>query len=86
MIPVVFAVVSDPVGSGFVAGLPRPGGNITGFSHVEGTIAGKWVQLIKEMAPGIRQVGAMYNPDYATYVQYFMESFKASARVLLISS
>jgi putative tryptophan/tyrosine transport system substrate-binding protein len=81
-LPIVFTLVSDPVGSGFVAGLPRPGGNITGFLHVEGTIAGKWVQMIKEIAPGIRQIAAMYNPEYVTYAKYFLDPFEASARSL----
>ena len=62
-IPIVFAAVADPVGSGFVAGLPRPGGNLTGFINIEGTTGGKWLQLIKEIAPHIRRAAAMYNPD-----------------------
>jgi putative tryptophan/tyrosine transport system substrate-binding protein len=53
-IPIVFASVSDPVGSGFVAGLPRPGGNITGFSDIEASMGGKWLQLITEIAPGVK--------------------------------
>ena len=50
-IPIIFANVSDPVGSGFVAGLPRPGGNVTGFIDMEGSMAGKWLELLKEVAP-----------------------------------
>ncbi|HEX3114030.1 MAG TPA: ABC transporter substrate-binding protein [Bradyrhizobium sp.] len=78
-IPVVFATVSDPVGSGFVASLARPGGNVTGFVNVEGTIAGKWLGLLKEMAPGIRAAGLMYNPTTATYFQYYLKPFEAAA-------
>src|SRR6478752_4384728 len=61
-IPVVFATVSDPVGSGFVASLARPGGNVTGFVNVEGSIAGKWLGFLKEVMPGLRAAGLMYNP------------------------
>jgi putative ABC transport system substrate-binding protein len=80
-IPIVFASVSDPVGSGFVAGLPRPGGNITGFSDIEASMGGKWLQLITEIAPGVRRVAAMFNPNTAPYVRsYYLPSFEAAAR------
>jgi putative ABC transport system substrate-binding protein len=65
-IPVVFANVFDPVASGFVASLARPGGNITGFSNFEPTMAGKWLELLKEIAPGVTRVTAMFersNPN-----------------------
>jgi putative ABC transport system substrate-binding protein len=78
-IPVVFATVSDPVGSGFVASLARPGGNITGFVNVEASIAGKWLGLLKEIVPGIRAVGLMYNPSTATYFEYYLKPFEAAA-------
>src|SRR5262245_42470164 len=61
-IPLVFAVVSDPVGSGFVASFPRPGGNITGFTNIEPTMAGKWVGLLKEIAPRVVRVDFLFNP------------------------
>jgi putative tryptophan/tyrosine transport system substrate-binding protein len=80
-IPIVFVNVSDPVGSGFVAGLPRPGGNITGFIHLEGTMGGKWLELLTEIAPGVKRVAAMFNPDTAPYVRsYYLPSFEAAAR------
>ena len=78
-IPVVFATVSDPVGSGFVASLARPGGNITGFVNVEGSIAGKWLGLLKEVAPAISAAGLMYNPSTATYSEYYSKPFGAAA-------
>ena len=54
-IPIVFVLVSDPVSAGFVAGLPRPGGNITGFSNIEGaTFGGKWLEMLKEIAPAAK--------------------------------
>jgi putative tryptophan/tyrosine transport system substrate-binding protein len=80
-IPIVFAIVSDPVGSGLVASLPRPGGNVTGFTHLEGTMAGKWVELLAEIAPGMRRAAAMFNPDTAPYARsYYLPSFEAAAR------
>jgi ABC transporter substrate binding protein/Enoyl-(Acyl carrier protein) reductase len=62
-VPIIFTVVSDPVGAGFVAGLPRPGGNMTGFINTEAGVAGKWLSLLKEIAPGIKRAGIMFNPD-----------------------
>ena len=79
-IPVVFVTVSDPVGSGFVASLPRPGGNITGFINVEGSIGGKWLELLKEVAPRTKRAGLMFNPAIATYFDYYWKPFEAAAR------
>src|ERR1700686_3625671 len=82
-IPIVFVIVVDPVGSGFVASLPRPGGNITGFINIEGTMAGKWLELLTEIAPNVRRVAAMWNPDTAPYViSYYLPSFEDTARSL----
>jgi putative tryptophan/tyrosine transport system substrate-binding protein len=64
-VPIVFAAVSDPVGEGFVASLPRPGGNLTGFNWVEAGMASKWVELLTEIAPGVKRVAIMFNPDTA---------------------
>jgi putative tryptophan/tyrosine transport system substrate-binding protein len=61
-IPIVFVLVWDPIGSGFVAGLPRPGGNITGFMFQEASIVGKWLELLTEIAPGVSRVAIMFNP------------------------
>jgi putative tryptophan/tyrosine transport system substrate-binding protein len=79
-IPVVFVTVSDPVGSGFVASIPKPGGNITGFINVEASIAGKWLELLKEVAPRTKRAGLMFNPAIATYFDYYLKPFEASAR------
>jgi putative ABC transport system substrate-binding protein len=79
-IPVVFATVSDPVGSGFVASLPRPGGNITGFINVEGSIGGKWLELLKEVAPRTKRAVLIFNPTTATYFDYYWKPFEAAAR------
>jgi putative tryptophan/tyrosine transport system substrate-binding protein len=84
-IPIVFAVVSDPVGAGLVASLPRPGGNITGFINVENTLGGKWLGLLKEVAPRIKRAGLMFNPDTAPGGgSYFLRSFQDTARALAV--
>jgi putative tryptophan/tyrosine transport system substrate-binding protein len=62
-IPIVFAFVGDPVGSGFVASLARPGGNITGFAGFENSIGGKWVEILKEIAPNVKRVAFIFNPE-----------------------
>jgi putative tryptophan/tyrosine transport system substrate-binding protein len=61
-IPVVFVVVADPVGDAFVSSLARPGGNLTGFTNVEGSLGGKWLELLKEISPRLSHVAAIYNP------------------------
>jgi putative tryptophan/tyrosine transport system substrate-binding protein len=64
-IPIVFATVSDPLGEGFVAGLRRPGGNITGFITSEASLAGKWLELLTEIAPSVKRSAIMFNPETA---------------------
>jgi putative ABC transport system substrate-binding protein len=84
-IPIVFVNVSDPVGAGFITGLPRPGGNITGFGNLEPSMAGKWLELLTEIAPGVKRVAAMFNPDTAPYARsYYLPSFEAGARSLKV--
>ena len=78
-IPIIFASVSDPVGSGFVASFPRPGGNITGFTNIEPTMAGKWLELLKEIAPRVNRVAFLFNPATAPYAEYYLKSFKTAA-------
>ena len=79
--PIVFASVSDPVGEGFVESLTRPGGNITGFISQEATMAGKWLELLMEIAPGVKRVAAMFNPDAAPRGGlYVLPAFEAAAR------
>ena len=78
-IPIVFATVSDPVGSGFVASLPRPGGNVTGFTNIEPTMAGKWLELLKEIAPSVARVAFLFNPATAPYAEYYLRPFQAAA-------
>jgi len=80
-IPIVFVQVSDPIGTGFIADIARPGGNITGFTNFEASMVGKWVELIKEMAPKTTRIGYLFNPDTAPYVRrYYQEPLEKSAR------
>jgi putative tryptophan/tyrosine transport system substrate-binding protein len=65
-LPIVFVSVSDPVGDRFVDSIARPGGNVTGFTNLEAAVAGKWLELLKEVAPDTRRVAALFNPDVAT--------------------
>ncbi len=79
-IPIVFVIVSDPVGSGFVASLPRPGGNITGFINIEASLSGKWIEMLKEIVPRIALAELMFNPETAPYFAFYQEPFEAAAR------
>ena len=84
-IPIVFTIVSDPVGAGFAASLPRPGGNMTGFTQTDPALGGKWLSLLKQAAPGLQRVATMFNPDTAPgQGKFFMASFEAAARSLAI--
>jgi putative tryptophan/tyrosine transport system substrate-binding protein len=78
-IPIVFAMVSDPVGSGFVASVSRPGGHVTGFVTLEDTLAGKWLELLKEIAPRVGRVALLFNPATATFIEYYLNPVKAAA-------
>jgi putative ABC transport system substrate-binding protein len=78
-IPIIFANVSDPVGSGFVASFQRPGGNVTGFTNIEPTMAGKWLELIKEIAPRVNRVAFLFNPATAPYAKFYLTPFKSAA-------
>jgi putative ABC transport system substrate-binding protein len=78
-IPIVFLLVADPVGSGFVASLPKPGGNATGFTPIVGSLGGKWVELLKEIAPGTGKIHLMFNPPTAPFIEAFLGPFKAAA-------
>ena len=78
-IPIVFASLADPLGSGFVASFPRPGGNVTGFTVSEATLTGKWLELLKEMVPNVARVVMVFNPATAPYAEYWLNSFKAAA-------
>jgi putative tryptophan/tyrosine transport system substrate-binding protein len=78
-VPVVFVQVSDPVAQGFVASLTKPGGNLTGFSAYEFSTGGKWLDLLKEIAPGLARVAVMFNPDTSPQSKFFMQAVDAAA-------
>jgi ABC transporter substrate binding protein len=79
-IPIVFVVVSDPIGSRFVESLPRPGKNITGFINIESSLGGKWLELLKEIAPRISRVSVLFNPDTAPHAEYYVRRAYSEAR------
>ena len=78
-IPIVFAAVSDPIGSGFAANLAHPGGNITGFTTHDPALGGKWVGLLKEIAPRTEHVALLFNPATTVPLQFFLPSIQAGA-------
>src|SRR5262245_48260263 len=78
-VPVVFLQVSDPVEQGFVTSVTSPGGNLTGFSMYEFSVGGKWVDLLKEIAPALARVAVMFNPDTSPQSKFFMRSIEAAA-------
>jgi putative ABC transport system substrate-binding protein len=85
-IPIVFAWVSDPIGSGFVSSLAHPGGNITGFLNIETSVVGKWLSLMREIAPQVSRIGFLYNPQTAPYAQYYLDTFRAASPMLAIEA
>jgi putative ABC transport system substrate-binding protein len=85
-VPVVFLSVSDPVAQGFVASVAKPSGNLTGFSAFEFSIGGKWLDLLKEIAPGLERVGIMFNPDTSPQSKFFVRSIEAAAPSLGVQS
>jgi putative tryptophan/tyrosine transport system substrate-binding protein len=81
-IPVIFVLVGDPVGSGFVTSLARPDGNATGFTPIEESLGGKWVEVLREIAPRVSRVALVFNPPTATFVKGYLNTFKAAAASL----
>ena len=78
-IRIIFVIVADPVGSRFVQSLSQPGGNVTGFTIMEPTIAGRWLQLLKEIAPNVTHAALLFNPETAPYADIYIRPFKAAA-------
>jgi putative ABC transport system substrate-binding protein len=81
-IPIVFFIVNDPAGQGFVESLGRPGGNITGFSFVEFPMLGKWLEMLKEIAPSVKRTALVFNPQTAPYYPAFLRDFKVAPATL----
>ena len=85
-IPIVFVTISDPIGAGFVASLPRPGGNLTGFMFQEAAMVGKLLELLTQVAPDVRHATLIFNPDTAPYVEaYYLPVFETTARSLKVA-
>ena len=78
-VPIVFVAVADPVTQGFVSNMRQPGGNVTGFSLLEFSLGGKWLNLLKEIAPGLKRVAVLFNPDTAPYFKFYLPVFDAAA-------
>ncbi len=85
-IPIVFAVVSDPIGGGFAQSLTHPGGNVTGFTDAQPAMGGKWVQLLKEVAPGTQRTALLFNPATAPPMQFYLPSLDAAAASLAVEA
>jgi putative tryptophan/tyrosine transport system substrate-binding protein len=85
-IPIVFVRVIDPVGLGFVRSLARPGGNITGFSAFDAPMMGKWLQLLKEVAPNVARVAIIFNPDTVPFASFLNEAIEAAAPSLGVTA
>jgi putative ABC transport system substrate-binding protein len=81
-IPIVFASVGDPIASNIVARIDRPNENVTGFAILEATLGGKWLELLSEIAPGLKRATIMFNPDTSPFVSRFMPSLETAARSL----
>ena len=83
-IPIVFAHVSDPIGSGLIASFARPGGNITGFVNIEASLSGKWLELMHRIAPSVSRVALLFNPQTEPYARYYLDTFHAGAAALSV--
>jgi ABC-type uncharacterized transport system substrate-binding protein len=83
-IPIVFNLVNDPVGQRFVPSLSRPGGNITGFTFIDFPLIGKWLEMIKEIAPGVRHIALMFNPDTTPFYPAFLHELEAANKSLAV--
>jgi ABC-type uncharacterized transport system substrate-binding protein len=84
-IPIVFAMVTDPVGQGFVKSLPRPGGNVTGFSDFNALIASKWLQMLTQVTPSVAKVAVLYNPATTPYAELMMQAVEDAAPAFAVS-
>jgi putative tryptophan/tyrosine transport system substrate-binding protein len=78
-IPVIFVIVADPVGSGFVKSLAHPGGNATGFTIMEPSIVSKWLELLKEIAPNVTRAALLFNPATTPYASIYVTPFQTAA-------
>jgi putative tryptophan/tyrosine transport system substrate-binding protein len=85
-IPIVIVTVADPISSGFVANLGRPGGNLSGFALYEPSMGGKWLELLKQIAPGVTRMALLFNPATTVPVKFYMSSIEAAASSFAIQA
>src|SRR5260370_33010298 len=85
-LPMVFVQVTDPLGSGFVPNLARPGGNLTGFTNFEFAISGKWLQTLKEVAPAVKRIAVVFNPQTAPYAEALLQPIEVAARTFAVAA
>jgi len=83
-IPIVAAAINDPVEQGFVSSLARPGGNVTGFSHIDYTMVGKWLEILKEAAPSVSRASLLFNPDTSPHYYIYLHSSQAVPRSIAV--
>jgi putative ABC transport system substrate-binding protein len=84
-LPTVFLLVADPIRSGFVQNLARPGGNVTGFTNFEASVGGKWLQLLKEATPSVSHITLLFNPQTAPFAESYLHAAQAAAQTLGVS-
>jgi putative tryptophan/tyrosine transport system substrate-binding protein len=84
-IPIVFAVVTDPIDQGFIAGLAHPGGNVTGFTDYDGPMAGKWLEMLMQLSPSAAQVAVLYNPSTAPFAEIMMRTLQTATPSLAVT-
>ena len=84
-IPIVFAILADPIGGGFAASIAHPGGNITGFAALDSALGGKWVGLLKEIAPRTVRIALLFNPVTSSPLQFYLPTIQAAASSLGIN-
>jgi putative tryptophan/tyrosine transport system substrate-binding protein len=85
-VPIVFVMITDPVGQGFVSSLAHPGGNITGFSFTEFSMVGKLISMLKDVSPGLSRVELLFNPDTTPYFDMFLRSFERQSVALDVNA
>jgi putative tryptophan/tyrosine transport system substrate-binding protein len=85
-IPIVLATVADPISSGFVTNLGRPGGNVTGFALYEPSMGGKWLEMLKQIAPGVTRVALLFNPTTSVPIKFYMASIQTGASSLAVQT
>jgi putative tryptophan/tyrosine transport system substrate-binding protein len=85
-VPILFVNVTDPIGSGIVTSLSNPGGNATGFTNFEFTMGGKWLQILREVAPALKRTAIIFNPELAPFADGYIRSFQAGAESLSVDA